>query len=137
MEISSDIKFDRYGDIEFFGNDISVLRTRQDILYQNVVDRVISNIDDYRTMSDYGANLSGSIGKMNTEDLETEIEDRIMWSLTHDNFLDDSSISINTARNKDKMHVRIDVLGGLLSVHDSFKVMMIYNTQSGMMYATN
>ena len=137
--IDKDIKFDRYGDISFLGNDIDVLIYNQDILYQNIVDRLITNFNDYDLLPGFGADFSGSIGKRVDSELESTIEDKVINALTSDNFLDQQELSIIVFKEYDKIYLRITVIGvtNSISIADQFTVDAIYNTSSGMLYATN
>jgi hypothetical protein len=136
-DIESDLKFDRYGDLSFIGNDVETISSEEDILYQNIVDRLISNFGDYQLNRDFGADISGSIGRSNTASLESKVRQKVTRALTVDGFINPSDISVLTTRHNEKMLVRVDVIGGGLMLTDSFKVTAIYNTISGLFYATN
>lgn len=136
-DIDQDIKFDKYGDINFIGNDIETITTEYDILYQNVVDRLISNFGDYKLDSSFGADISGSIGRGNNAELEKVIRQKIIKALTVDGFISPSDLHVITARHNEKVLIRIDVIGGGESISDTFKVTTTYNTISGLFYATN
>ena len=62
-EIRKDVLFDRYGDIVFENGDIATIDTLQDIAYQNILHRLISNFGDWKSYKNFGANFSSYIGK--------------------------------------------------------------------------
>ena len=135
--IDQELKFGRYGDFGFLGSDFDVITNNNDIAYQNVLDRLISNLGDYSMYSEYGADLSSNIGRNNNARLESEIKERISYSLTNDGFMSPVDFMVSTMRSNEKILIRIDVLGNTPVIEDSFRVNAIYNTSSGMTYATN
>jgi hypothetical protein len=138
INIENDLKFDRYGDISFIGNDLDVLVYAEDIMYQNIVDRLITNFNDYPLIPNSGANLSSCIGRTNNAELESDIKDKIVDSLTRDNFLSSNELSVITLQNNDEIYLRVTVFGNQgYSLVERFKVNAIYNTSSGFLHATN
>ena len=90
-----DLEFDRYGDINFLGNDISALQSRLDHVYQGVIDRLITNHGDYDLYPTFGANLSSLVGQRNDSELEEEVSRLIHNALTADRFLTRSDIEVS------------------------------------------
>lgn len=136
--ITKDIKFDRYGDISFLGNDINTLSSEQDIFYQNIMDRLISNFDDYRLYPELGANISGEIGSKVSPELETRIKNNIVAALTFDNFLEKRDFLVITFSRRDKVYIKITVFGSnALGLQERFEVNSIFHTSSGTLYAAD
>ena len=139
QEISKDIKFDRYGDISFIGNDIDTIGEYRDIIYQNVIDRLITNINDYELYPNYGANLSYFKGKNVLRSIEDGIQARVVKVLTSDGFLSPHQVTVIAIRDIDVVMLRITIRSDQYhaSVAEEFKINAIYNTSSGMLHATN
>ena len=134
--ITKDIEFDRFGDISFIGNDISTISNERDIIYQNAVDRLISNFSDYKNNEDFGANISSYIGKK-AHVVGPEIEDSIVHALTHDGFLSKSNINIMHIVDIDTIHIRIDIIYGQISLYETIRINSTFNTSSGLFHVTN
>lgn len=136
-DYKSDIKFDRYGDMSFLGNDIELLFNERDVVYQNVIDRLISNFADYKYNFPYGANISSFIGK-NAQTSEESIVDSVINVLTYDNFLPRYAVSVISFLENDKIHLRIDInTGGSLFLFDSITINSVFNTSTGLLHVTN
>jgi len=134
---NTDIEFDRYGDMSFVGNDLSFVFTDIDYLYQNVIDRLISNFGDYLLYEDYGANMSSYIGSNTNTELEAKIVDSIRRSLTKDNFIKTELIDIVTMLDHNSILIKIQIGGDLFGVTDIMIINSIFNTSSGLLYVTN
>lgn len=137
MPNTVDIEFDRYGDISMFGNDMSVVRDSLDYVYQNVVDRLITNQGDYDLYREFGANISGYIGRKNDIALEEDVVKSIRRSLTDDGFLDNQLIHIVSIRNTDSLLIKITIGNALDSLSEQIVINSIFNTSSGLLYVTN
>ncbi len=137
LESDTDIEFDRYGDISFLGNDISFLFTDKDYLYQNVIDRIITNFNDYFLYPNYGANLSFFIGSTTNAALEQDIIRSIKKSLTIDNFLTPESIDIATMIDFDSILIKIQIGGDIFGISERIIINSVFNTSSGLFYVTN
>ncbi len=136
--INKDIKFDRFGDYCFFGNDLEMISSRKDVLYQNVMDRMISNFNDYELDPTLGADISSSIGLRNSAALESKVKEKIKTALVSDGFLDPNEVVITSLRENEKIFLRVSVLQGTSNtMKELFKINTIFNTSSGLLYATN
>lgn len=134
--ITKDIEFDRYGDISFIGNDISTISNERDILYQNTIDRLISNFSDYKNNESFGANISGYIGK-NASKVGPEIVNSVIYSLTNDGFLNKDNINVMYLVDIDTIHLRIDIIFGQISLYETIIINSTFNTSSGLFHVTN
>jgi len=134
---NKDIEYDRYGDISFIGNDISFLMREVDYIYQNSIDRIITNFNDYYLYKDFGANISSFIGTTVSPLLEEKIVKSIIRALTIDNFLSREQISIATLEDNDSILVKIEIGTGLFSINENITINSIFNTSSGLFYVTN
>lgn len=139
QQIDKDIKFDRYGDISFIGNDLDTLSEYRDIVYQNVIDRLITNFGDYELAPNYGADLSSFKGKNVLSGIEDKIRSNIIKALIADNFLDLGQINVIAIRDVDVVMIRISINSyeQHLPIAEEFTINAIYNTSSGMLHATN
>lgn len=138
QNIFNDIKFDRYGDITFFGNDIDIIDEQNDILYQNILDRLITNHGDYKLYPSLGANISRQIGKSVTPELEETIKNNVINTLTYDNFLLSSEFTVTTYSRRDKILLKVTVFNtSRLGLEERFEVNSIFHTSSGMIYAAD
>lgn len=135
--ITKDILFDRYGDVSFANNDLDFIDNRGDILYQNVLHRLISNFGDWKNYPDMGANFSGFIGKPVNAKLEDDIRKRVEYCLTSDDFLSSANFSVTTLASQDRVLVRVNVvLGTGQFATDRFVVNTIFNSTTGLLYAS-
>ena len=139
FDFDKDIRFDRYGDISFFSNDIELVTGETDVLYQNVLDRLISNNGDLELNEDYGANLSSLIGQTDKSKIESWIQGYVKTSLTRDSFLSPEQINIITFMEQDKVFLRVRIYDAALSgqMEQSFVINSIFNTSSGILYVTD
>ncbi|MDB4533410.1 hypothetical protein N9242_00960 [Vicingaceae bacterium] len=135
-EAHTDIEFDRHGDISFVGNDISMINSDLDYNYQNVIDRLITNFDDYYLSPNVGANLSSFIGQNINSDLENNIVDNIRIALTSDGFIPVEKLSIATLIDVDSILIKIQV-GDNSYLTETIIINSIFNTSSGLFYVTN
>ena len=138
QSIEKDIKFDRYGDISFIGNDIDIISNHKDILYQNIIDRLITNFDDYELYPSVGANLSSFIGR-STIGIESSIQNSVLSALTSDSLLEPRQITMVVIREAEKVFMKISIRSDIeiSNVAEEIIINAIYNTSSGMFYATN
>lgn len=137
--MSYDIKFDKYGDIEFFNNDIKLIEGEIDVLYQNVVDRLKTNFGDYKLNINFGANLNSFIGKKNGSELESLISKSIIKSLTYDDYLKPSQVNAIAISEQEKVYVRISIYpdNNSYTVNDEFTINTIFDIASGLFYVTD
>jgi len=132
-----DIEFDRYGDMSFIGNDISFIFTDIDYLYQNTIDRLITNFNDYYLYRNLGANLSSFIGGKVNSDTENKIIRNITHSLTDDGLIPIELLDVVTLIDGNSILVKIQVGGDGHGISELFTVNSIFNTSSGLLYVTN
>ncbi|RLA68527.1 MAG: hypothetical protein DRQ78_00125 [Epsilonproteobacteria bacterium] len=132
----TDIEFDRYGDMSFVGNDISILMNDIDYIYQNVIDRLITNFNDYFLYKNLGANLSSFIGLRNSGELEDSVKESIRRSLTKDGFISGQHIAIASMREKDSILLKVQIGSGN-GISETIIINSIFNTSSGLLHVTN
>lgn len=137
-QITLDILFDRYGDLRFNYGDVITLQEQGDIFYQNIVNRLVTNFNDYKLSRNFGANLSGYIGSKVTPELEDKVKRRALTCLTTDNLLDKSEISILTLADRDKIFMRINVIlgAGQSQALEKLTINTIFHASTGLLYAT-
>lgn len=135
--MSSDIEFDRYGDMSFLGNDISTIGHRLDFVYQNVIDRLMTNFGDYYLYPNFGANTSSYIGKTNDAELEVKVTNAIRRALTHDEFILSDSLTIVSDRSGGAMFIKLLIGAAYLSLSEDIVINSIFNTSSGLLYVEN
>lgn len=135
--MSRDLEFDRFGDFSFIGSDISAIDHNLDIVYQNVVDRLITNFGDYFLYPGTGANLSSFIGKRNNKELEDKVKASIVRSLTSERFLPSSMITVASQRSRHSMFIKISIGDSFDSVSEKIVINSIFNTSSGLLYVEN
>ena len=137
--ITKDVKFDRYGDLHLLGNDLNVVTDNMSIMYQNVMDRLMTNFNDYDLAENYGADYSGLIGLPVNEELEQEVEVRAVKALTGDGFISPRDLMVITLSGNNKVFIRISIKNNIegISFTDEFIVNAIYNTSSGTLNAAN
>ena len=132
-----DIEFDRYGDMSFVGNDISMTIRDIDYVYQNIIDRIITNFGDYYLYNNMGANLSSYIGTRVDTRLEAAIIKSIKDSLTKDGFLSPELIDILTLVDNDSVMIKIQIGEDGHGISEKLIINSIFNTSSGLLYVTN
>lgn len=140
LPITKDILFDAVGgDIRFNYSDIVVLDDKEDILYQNVVHRVITNFGDLKLNTQTGADLSREIGKPITPDLLMVIKGKVINALTLDKFLKREEIEVIVVPNNDNILIRINVYtegqSSFLRVPEKITINTVFNPLSGLIYA--
>lgn len=89
----TDIVFDDYGDVQISNGDIKIISNRLLILRQHSIDRIKSSFGDYKLYKNLGADLNYYIGKPITNNIESQIEESIIRSLTIDGFLERRQIA--------------------------------------------
>jgi len=132
-----DIEFDRYGDISFSGDSISILHSKIDYMHQSVIDRVFTNHGDYYLNPTYGANLSQLIGARVDAILENRIQTRVRASLADDPILTEHELAMATVQMQAAVYLKLEVGGGNLSISETLNIDSIFNTSSGINYVTN
>lgn len=107
--IQRDLRMDKYGDISFSGYDIKSTRNENDIVVQNSAHRIMTSHRDLFLHKLYGANLQSFIGRKINQNLAVEIQRSIVDSLTSDNFLNASQLSVIPILDRDKIFFKISV----------------------------
>lgn len=137
-EINSDIRFDEFGDISLFGNDINVISDYRDILYQNILIRLITNAGDTQLNPEFGANLQSLIGMRNGSELESLAKAYVIKALTSDGFLSPQDLVIAALADKHELYLRISVVGMTgISFTEILRVNTVLNTNTGQLHAVN
>lgn len=132
-----DIEFDRYGDISFIGNDISMIQDDLDHVYQTAIDRLITNFGDYYLYNSLGANISSYIGQSNTAELETRVVNSVRHTLTYDGFIPPYLLDVVTLRDNQSLLIKIEIGGPGYGIKENIVINSIFNTSSGLLYVTN
>lgn len=93
--VSRDLKIDAdYGDFELVNSDIKLSQKSIDILYDTVIERYKTNLNDFALNPDYGADIERFIGSGIDKVLCDNIIASLRYSLTYDNFIDSNSLEI-------------------------------------------
>lgn len=133
--IQRDLRMDKYGDISFSGYDIKSTRNENDIVVQNSAHRIMTGHGDLYLHRLYGANLESFIGRKITEGLATEIQRSIVKSLTSDNFLNASQLSVIPIVDRDKIFFKISVgtTGDFLTDREN-EINIVFSPSGGIRY---
>ena len=133
--IQRDLRMDKYGDISFSGYDIKSTRNENDIVVQNSAHRIMTGHGDLYLHRLYGANLESFIGRKITEGLATEIQRSIVKSLTSDNFLNASQLSVIPIVDRDKIFFKISVgtTGDFLTDREN-EINIVFSSSGGIRY---
>ena len=127
--IQRDLRMDKYGDISFSGYDIKSTRNENDIVVQNSAHR------DLFLHKLYGANLQSFIGRKINQNLAVEIQRSIVDSLTSDNFLNASQLSVIPILDRDKIFFKISVgtTGDFLTNREN-ELNIVFSPSGGIRY---
>lgn len=138
LSLTKDIIFDRYGDLRFNYGDILTTESYADIVYQNVMTRIITNFGDYKNDTSFGANTSSQIGKPVNATAEQNIKNKIIYVLTYDSFLQPSEVNVLTLSQGDRIFARINIFinQGTTLMTDKITINSIFNAASGSLYGT-
>jgi hypothetical protein len=138
LNLSKDIIFDRYGDICFNYGDILTTESYSDIIYQNVMTRLITNFGDYKNEASFGANVSSLVGKPANATSELSIKNKIIYVLTYDSFLQASEVNVLTLSQGDRIFARINIFinQGTTLITDKITINSIFNAASGSLYGS-
>lgn len=133
--IQRDLRMDKYGDISFSGYDIKSTRNENDIVVQNATHRVMTGHRDLFLHRLYGANLQSFIGRKINQALATEIQRSIVDSLTSDNFLNASQLSVIPILDRDKIFFKISVgtTGDFLTNREN-ELNIVFSPSGGIRY---
>jgi hypothetical protein len=126
---------DKYGDISFSGYDIKTTRNENDIVVQNSAHRIMTSHRDLFLHRLYGANLQSFIGRKINQALATEIQRSIVDSLTSDNFLNASQLSVIPILDRDKIFFKISVgtTGDFLTNREN-ELNIVFSPSGGIRY---
>jgi hypothetical protein len=126
---------DKYGDISFSGYDIKTTRNENDIVVQNSAHRIMTSHRDLFLHILYGANLQSFIGRKINQALATEIQRSIVDSLTSDNFLNASQLSVIPILDRDKIFFKISVgtTGDFLTNREN-ELNIVFSPSGGIRY---
>ena len=133
--IQRDLRMDKYGDISFSGYDIKSTRNENDIVVQNAAHRIMTGHRDLFLHRLYGANLQSFIGRKINQALATEIQRSIVDSLTSDNFLNASQLSVIPILDRDKIFFKISVgtTGDFLTNREN-ELNVVFSPSGGIRY---
>jgi hypothetical protein len=126
---------DKYGDISFSGYDIKSTRNENDIVVQNSAHRIMTSHRDLFLHKLYGANLQSFIGRKINQNLAVEIQRSIVDSLTSDNFLNASQLSVIPILDRDKIFFKISVgtTGDFLTNREN-ELNIVFSPSGGIRY---
>ena len=92
---SKDLKMNSlYGDLEINASDIVFNTKKVSILKNTIIERYKTNVGDCILNPDYGSNVEEYIGRGIDSDLLESIRTSFRYSLTFDNFIDNSELQI-------------------------------------------
>ncbi len=133
--IQRDLRMDKYGDISFSGYDIKSTRNENDIVVQNAAHRIMTGHRDLFLHRLYGANLQSFIGRKINQALAAEIQRSIVDSLTSDNFLNASQLSVIPILDRDKIFFKISVgtTGDFLTNREN-ELNIVFSPSGGIRY---
>ena len=133
--IQRDLRMDKYGDISFSGYDIKSTRNENDIVVQNSAHRIMTSHRDLFLHKLYGANLQSFIGRKINQGLAVEIQRSIVDSLTSDNFLNVSQLSVIPILDRDKIFFKISVgtTGDFLTNREN-ELNIVFSPSGGIRY---
>lgn len=133
--IQRDLRMDKYGDISFSGYDIKSTRNENDIVVQNSAHRIMTSHRDLFLHKLYGANLQSFIGRKINQNLAIEIQRSIVDSLTSDNFLNASQLSVIPILDRDKIFFKISVgtTGDFLTNREN-ELNIVFSPSGGIRY---
>nr|DAD60056.1 MAG TPA: baseplate wedge protein [Bacteriophage sp.]DAY34884.1 MAG TPA: baseplate wedge protein [Bacteriophage sp.] len=133
--IQRDLRMDKYGDISFSGYDIKSTRNENDIVVQNSAHRIMTSHRDLFLHKLYGANLQSFIGRKINQNLAVEIQRSIVDSLTSDNFLNASQLSVIPILDRDKIFFKISVgtTGDFLTNREN-ELNIVFSPSGGIRY---
>lgn len=133
--IQRDLRMDKYGDISFSGYDIKSTRNENDIVVQNSAHRIMTGHRDLFLHKLYGANLQSFIGRKINQNLAVEIQRSIVDSLTSDNFLNASQLSVIPILDRDKIFFKISVgtTGDFLTNREN-ELNIVFSPSGGIRY---
>jgi len=126
---------DKYGDISFSGYDIKSTRNENDIVVQNSAHRIMTSHRDLFLHKLYGANLQSFIGRKINQNLAVEIQRSIVDSLTSDNFLNASQLSVIPILDRDKIFFKISIgtTGDFLTNREN-ELNIVFSPSGGIRY---
>lgn len=129
---NEDISFDEFGDIDILTGDIATISSKEEILVQNVMDRIKSSQGDYRLFPLIGSGIVKKIGSIASISLENEIENRIRQSLTYDGFLTSQEVKVACLIEGDTAVIGIQLVVPQLSkdVH----IPVFFNLTTGVVF---
>ena len=133
--IQRDLRMDKYGDISFSGYDIKSTRNENDIVVQNSAHRIMTSHRDLFLHKLYGANLQSFIGRKINQNLAVEIQRSIVDSLTSDNFLNASQLSVIPILDRDKIFFKISIgtTGDFLTNREN-ELNIVFSPSGGIRY---
>lgn len=137
QEISRDIVFNQFGDIEIMHGDIHSMDNPIDILKQNIIDRIKSSYGDYDLYPTYGSNISAIMGMSNNTEAENRVKSGIINCLISDRFLNPRDIKMFAKKVNTNMFVKLEI-ATLLSVgeYKPLSLALIFGLNKEFVYAT-
>lgn len=135
IDINEDIYFGKYGDIQYGTGDIRTISTQPEIIRQNVVDRIRSQVDDYYIYNPAVANLQQLIGRQDDVKIEQDAEKFIRNALTVDGFLQPGDFDVVAWKQRHELYIKLSILiQSGAGVSEKVNISYIYNTVTGLHY---
>lgn len=135
IDITEDIYFGKYGDIQYGTGDIRTISTQPEIIKQNLIDRIRSQVDDYYIYNPAVANLQSLIGRQDDSKIEADAEKFIRNSLTVDGFLSPGDFDIVAWKQKHELYIKLSVIiSSGIGMSEKVNISYIYNTVTGLHY---
>jgi len=132
---AKDLYINEDGDIELgFDGDLKSVYD-DDVTLESIIFRLKTYAGDYELAPQCGASLEDFIGEPNTKLLGSQIEERVIAALTHDNFLIEKDLDVRVSplsttkllilivttgiRGNYNVYAELDLLTGLLQFQSS------------------
>lgn len=104
---NAELNFGEHGDFIFDGQDISILRDTDKVLYQSVVDFIRTNLNDYSLNRYYGGNLKAHIGKGLDPNTGKTIANKLKNDIISAGLINKQSIDVYSIVNQSVLYLRV------------------------------
>jgi len=129
----TDLRWSLDGDFVLVNGDlVDTNAVRGKAFLQEVADRVISSVGDWKLLPQKGSNVDSFIGEPNINTTHARIENSISFALTKDRFLDQQDFKVTAAPiSLTQVAVRIDFDTSLTDVvpDSTIRLNIIYDTE--------
>jgi hypothetical protein len=104
---NSELDFGDNGDFIFNGQDISILRNTDKVVYQVIVDYLRTNFQDYELNMRWGANLKQNIGKGVSVNMGKNIANDLRNDIIAAGLIDKASIDVYSVVDTNTLYLRV------------------------------